>query len=454
MANYQNPTAGQIAATVGAKSGNVETKTAQDGYLFASGVLAPEVSNILGHQFPQYVATAMLERIGSYTGISRDQEEWFEQGRSRKGATITAGGGTTGATITLTLDTDASTIGSGGYFLVKDIIMLESGKTAIVTAIGTSTTFQTITIAKLDGANFIAGDSADSESIGHLSNAHGEASTAPASRLFLPEQRYNQLQTIRRTCTISGKALTDKTYIDNGASWYYKQEMLDMAEMAKDRENAVMFSEISDQATLEPTCEGILPAVARGGVNNVFGTAVVEDDIMNHIKDLLVSGGSGKEYTVFCGAQFLADAQKALKDYYKNGGVNYGTFSSSSTKVGINPETYLFLGITINFVHYATFDDIATLPFAGTPDATKINYSNFSLWLNMGSGTEGEKLVSLKYKELNGQQRKFIYKKENGLAGNTDNVANGTDALSGHMLSEIMPELRNLNMHGTLRANS
>ena len=454
MANYQNPTQAQINATVGAKSANVNTKTGQDGYLFASGVLAPEVSNILGHQFPQYVATAMLERIGSYEGISRDQESWFEQGRSRKGAVITAGGAATGASITLTLDTDSSTVGSGGYFLVKDVIMLSGGKTAIVTAIGVSTTFQTITISKLDGTAFVAGDTTDTESIGHLSSAFGEASTAPDSRLFLPENRYNQLQLIRRTCTISGKSLTDKTYIDNGASWYYKQEMLDMAEMAKDRENAVMFSEISDQANLDPTCEGILPSVARGGVTNVFGGAVVEDDIMNHIKDLLVSGGSGKEYTVFCGAQFIADATKALKDYYVSGGVSYGTFSSSSNKVGINPEVYIFLGITINFVHYATFDDIATLPFAGTPDATKINYSNFSLWLNMGTGTEGEKLLSLKYKELNGQQRKFMYKKENGMAGDTDVVANGTDALSGHMLAEIMPELRNLNMHGTLRANS
>ena len=97
MAQYTNPTQNQIDATVGAKSANVNTKTGQDGYLFASGVLAPEVSNILGHQFPQYVATAMLERIGSYEGISSAQESWFEQGRSRKGAVITAGGAATGA---------------------------------------------------------------------------------------------------------------------------------------------------------------------------------------------------------------------------------------------------------------------------------------------------------------------------------------------------------------------
>ena len=454
MAKYSSPTQAQIDGVVSPKSGKALTETGKDGYLFASGVLAPEVSNILSYQFPQYVATAILERIGSYTGISRDQETWFEQGRSRKAGEITAGGGATGAQITLTLDVSSSVAGSVGYFLVNDVIMLESSKTAIVKATADAGGFQTITIAKLDGTAFVIGDTTTGESVGHLSSAFGEYSSAPTSRLYTPEERYNQLQTIRRTCTVSGKALTDKTYLGDGESWYYKQEMLDMAEMAKDRENAIMFSEVSDQAVENPTCEGLVQSVAVGGVNNVFGTAVTEDDIMNHIKDLLVSGGAGKEYTVFCGAQFLTDATKALRDYYISGGVDYGTFAKSSTKVGINPETYIFLGITINFVHYATFDDVETLPYAGTPDATKVNFSNYSLWLNMGTGKDGEKLVSLKYKELDGQQRKFMYKKENGMAGDTSNVASGVDGLSGHMLSEIMPELRVLTMHGSLRANS
>jgi hypothetical protein len=155
---------------------------------------------------------------------------------------------------------------------------------------------------------------------------------------------------------------------------------------------------------------------------------------------------------VFSGARFYADAQKALRDYYVAGGVDYGAFGEPSKKVGINPEQYLFMGTLINFIHYAGFDDAETLPLP-TAAGDAVNHSNLSMWMNMGSDSAGESYVSLKYKELNGMQRKFIYKKEVGMTGTGDFVANGLDGQSGHMLSETAPQLKVLNMHGVLYAN-
>ena len=91
--------------------------------------------------------------------------------------------------------------------------------------------------------------------------------------------------------------------------------------------------------------------------------------------------------------EFLSDVHVALKDYHINGGVSYGAFGSANM-VGISLNGYKFMDCTIYFVHYPTFDDAQTLPHTGAATATKINYSNFSLWLNLGS-QRGNKLISL-----------------------------------------------------------
>ena len=125
---------------------------------------------------------------------------------------------------------------------------------------------------------------------------------------------------------------------------------------------------------------------------------------------------------------------------------------SGVNMVGISLNAYQFTDITVYFVHYPTFDDNEVLPFNGTPTATKINYSNYSLWLNLGS-EGGENNIDLLYKELDGLQRKFILKKEDGIMGDGAKVANGKDGNTTHFLSDICPRVRNLNQHGTHRAN-
>lgn len=454
MANYRQSNFDSTISTgqgiTSASQGNNLTATGQEGYLFATGLQKPEVSDILSVLFPQYSTTAILDRIGKTEGVSNSQFDWYEQDRTRKGGTIassTADGSSNQFTITLSDDTST---GSDGYFLKNDQIMLWDGKTTatVDSVTGGNGSDQVLFVIATGGATPASPTAGDR--VGHLASAFGEYSEAPKSRKYYPDLRYNQTQVIRRTCTVSGKNLTDKTYIGNGA-WYYKVEGYEMQEIAKDRENAIVFGQLSDAATTNPTCEGILESLFNGGVENTFASAVSEEDLRDHIKDLVVSGGSGQEYMVFCGAQFFSDAQKSLESYYKQGGVNYGAFGDPSKKVGINPQQYLFMGTLINFIHYAGFDDAEALPLP-TAGATSINHSNFSMWLNMGSDSAGDSYLSMKYKALEGMQRKFIYKKEVGMTGTGEFVANGNDGESGHMLSEIAPKLKVLNMHGLLYA--
>ena len=457
---FGNPSKAQIdAVTAGnaakstSQAADVRIGRGEGGYIFASGILEPEHSDFLSYQYPQYLATAILERIGRYEGIGQDVFSWSEMDRTRLGATVTATGlsGLDAASVTLTTDFSAAADGDG-YFLAGDTIKSESGTSFRVNSVGQTGGFQTITVSKVDGTNINATGTADiatGESVGHIGSVFGEYSDAPQGRLYLPNERYNQLQVTRRSAYISGKALTNRTYLNGGKSWAYEQELIEMDEFARDRENTIMFEQLSANGADNQTTEGIVTAILKssGGITSNFNGNVGETDIQAHITALRISSPA-TEYVVFCGMEFLSDVHVALKEYHVGGGVNYGAFGNAYM-VGISLNGYKFMDCTIYFVHYPTFDDTATLPFTGTGTATKINYSNFSLWLNLGS-QRGNKLISLKYKELDGQQRKFMYKYEDGMMGDAAKVANGKDGVATHMLSDIAVCVRNLNQHGAL----
>ena len=83
---FGNPTQGQIDAVTAAKAAkvsDVRVNRGQDGYIFASGILDPEHSDFLSYQYPQYLATAMLERIGRYEAVGQDVFSWSEMDRTR-----------------------------------------------------------------------------------------------------------------------------------------------------------------------------------------------------------------------------------------------------------------------------------------------------------------------------------------------------------------------------------
>jgi hypothetical protein len=98
------------------------------------------------------------------------------------------------------------------------------------------------------------------------------------------------------------------------------------------------------------------------------------------------------------------------------------------------------------------------VPYVGTASATKINFSNFSLWLDLGTDQAGTKLISLKYKSHQGNSRKFIHAYEVGMmnpeGANGGMVSNGKDSFLIHYLSECGVEVRLANRLSILRATS
>jgi hypothetical protein len=145
-----------------------------------------------------------------------------------------------------------------------------------------------------------------------------------------------------------------------------------------------------------------------------------------------------------------------LKDYAIHG-TSYGSFGNNMA--GLDFKGYVFAGKTIYFAYYELFDDPAVLPSV-TASATAINFKDFSLWLDMGTDSAGQRLIKLKYRAHGGVQRKFIHTvipgmmTFNGAQSEGGFAANSFDGVEVQLLSEIGVEVRLANRMGILRANS
>lgn len=442
--------------------GNSVRQPILEGYVFQSGIHKPEHSSILTYKYPQYYLTSLLDKLGSYEGVSQNVFSWNIQDRTRASATVKAstglvsGGTTSDAVATLILDGITFDSVNLGYFIVGDVVRLDSGEICRVTTTAANSGEQEIDIATVDGSNFGTTIVAGTTTLGHVFTSFNEGSDAPNGRLFLPTEDYNYLTILRRSFQITGSEFTNKTWLGDGSAWYWTLEDLHMKEFARDREGAIMFGNRASTASGDVS-RGLLDWVTSEGVINTYASAtgVSEADLRGHIQSLLVEGSSN-EMVVLCGSKFLADVQVALRDYAINGGINYGMFGDNMA--GLDFQSYKFLGKTIHFAYYELFDDPEMLPYSGTPSAAKIDFSDFSLWLDFGNTSSGEKLISLKYKENDGYSRKFIHRYEVGMmspAGDNGGfVASGFDGFQIHYLSEIGLKVLLANRMGILRANS
>ena len=429
-------------------------------YVFQAGIHKPEHSGLLAIKYPQYYLTAMLDRMGRSEPMAQVVYSWNTQDRTRANTTLT--GGTLDGTVTSTTVITSQTIALA-YWIVGDIFRSISGVMFEVNAVGDNGTYQTLTISKVEGGVIAAADLTAAQAVGHIANWFEEGSSAPLGRLYLPDEDYNYLQIFRRSFKITGDEFTNKTYLgDAGASpWYFKQEELEMMEFRRDQEGGLMFGvravKTAANGKKKYMTNGIFTKVDDDGVSNTFATAtgVSEDDIMDHTTELVKEGGSN-EYTVLCGAEIYRDIMKALRPYHLAGGVSYGSFGNQT--IGLDVQSYDFFGKLIHFKHYELFNDLKMLPFASTATATKYNFGQVSLWLDLGSDSSGEPLIQLTHKENNGVSRKFIHTHVNGMMGPDGTqqgaVANGDDAFQINYLAQIGTKIKFTNRMGILAANS
>ena len=123
--------------------GNTGRDPILQGYVFASGIHKPEHSNILSWKYPQYYVTTLIDRMGASEGVAQRVFTWNIMDRTRENgviANVTAGGTTGDTTATFdfsNIDMDATD--SLGYFIIGDIVRLETGELGRVTATALAT---------------------------------------------------------------------------------------------------------------------------------------------------------------------------------------------------------------------------------------------------------------------------------------------------------------------------
>jgi hypothetical protein len=444
--------------TAALTSGTTARASILEGYIFAAGLHDPEFSKILTYKYPQYYMTTLLDKLGSDEPVAQTRFDWPIMDRTRKGGLVSsvANGTTATATITTNIVSDVAT-GNKGYFVVGDVIRLESGELGRVTVVGEAGGFQTIDVVRVVGGNWSTTLVNTLFVFGHVFTNFGEASTGPEGRIHLPTYDYNYTQILRRGLKVSGTELTNRTILGDGKAWYFTCEDIMKKEFAKDRECLVMFGERSATGAAVSATRGILSWISAEGIINTYSSAagVAESDLQEHIADLLPEGGSS-EYLVLVGATFFKNVQKALKDYAIQGAISYGSLGKNMA--GLDFAGYKFMGKTIYFAYYELFSDRAVLPYVGTPSSAKINFDDFSLWLDLGNTSAGEKLIKLHYKALAGISRKFIQTVVPGVmtfgGGNNGFAAHTGDYVEITLLSDIAVSVKNANRMGILRANS
>lgn len=430
-----------------------------ESYVFQSGIHQPEHSKFLTYKYPQYYMTTLLDKLGAAEAVTQDVFSWSIMDRTRLSCNYTAVANGTTATATLTTDIAAVTVNLG-YFQPGDVIRVsKTGALGVVTAIAIAGGFQTIDVQRPDGtvwstATIPAVTSADS--IGHVFTAFGEGTNGPAGRVFLPVEDFNYTQILKRSMKVTGSEMSNKTLLGDGKAWYFEVENILMKEFARDRELLVMFGQKANANGIKWS-RGIFDWVSTSGQLTTYASTpgVGEADLQSHIAKLLPEGGSA-EYLVLCGSTFLTKVMNALKDYKIH---NSTPGSLGASMAGLDFSGYAFAGKVIYFAYYELFDDPNVLPYLSTPSSTAINFRDFSLWLDLGTDSSGRRLITLKYRALNGAQRKFIHVIIPGMMkfdGSNDGgfAANSFDGVEVQLLSEIGLELRLPNRHGILRANS
>jgi hypothetical protein len=436
-------------------SGNNGYSSILDGYIFASGVNKPTHSDFLTEKFGKlYTMTSLLDKLGAYEPVMNKAYSWSILDRTRSSATLGTVSGLPAATVTVTLSDVDATSPALGYFLVDDVVRSESGRLLKVTAVGTSGNFQTVTLARVEGGNVASPDIATGEKIGHAFTAFDEGSTGPNGRLFLPAEDYNYTQIFRRAVKVSRGAASTKSYlkVDGKEYWYFTNEKKMFEEFFADQERSLMFgvrTSVGNKTTSGGIWDKTVTQSLGSIVNYTTSTGIAESDFFTLIPQMIRAGCS-KNLLLLAGSEAASDIQQALKYYTLNGGVNFGAFGNN--KVGIDVSGYNFLGVNIAMERYPLFDDVKTLPFASTSTASKVNFKQAAIILDLGEDAPN---ITKMYRDGDAGSAKLIKSIIPGMVGNNSGVSsNSFDGWESQVLAELGWKVNNAHRFGAFVPNA
>ena len=485
----------------------------------------PEIARTLIQQYPRYAATYLLERTGRFASekvLGDNSFEWKVMGR------YNAPSYSTGAFLGVSADTawtssptsttgiildaadangdvfsiliDGTATGRTPDFLNKwDMVRFQSGATALViedprsndSGSGASTD-RIVKFEMVDASAqaLLETDVADEAIIASIGSAfpNGSDGADVGENWVYPSTHTNWLTTMRKKCSVTGKDLTDVTWIENNGSklWYFTREQQMMDEFMYQQELQRWYGRksVTDTTVQRPgaytssvlgtsgamgtsvvTGDGLLAQIDSSNQASYSMGSLTEDIITEFIAKISLNATSaeGNEWVVFTGTEGRLAFHRAMKDLIvapagaMAGGTMKGT--SGDVSLGANFVSYSALGNKITVAHCPVFDDPNLHSTAGGTNSfgdNRLKESAKMVFMDFGK-TSGISNVELVTKGAEGVNRSMIKKYVAGMVNPYDQkamlAANADDKFECHVLSETGIVVRNPLSCGILSAS-
>ena len=420
-----------------------------EGHIFGAGIEKPHILETLLVKFPEYHLLDVSTKLGLSRKIKLDgsgRYTWNKMGRTRKGGTVSSVSGNTGATAIITTDVAYTDANTAGYFLVGDTIFIpNSSARGVITAVGDSGGFQTISVVRPETGNWSAALLTTNFKFGHTGSSFAEGSaTSGGFRSYFPDQDYNYTTIARRGIKVSRNMMQTKTIFSDG-SWYFEVEDIEQKEFLKDIDATLFFGTRYKGTSIGGRAQsrGLLEYAEEEGQEVTFSSAtgVQEADLKLLIEQSIPQQGSDK-LVLACGLKLYSDLQSSLGNNYRP--VPTSTFQE---KTGIKVSTYEFFNKEISLLHIPMFHDSAIVPQVAA-GASAIDFQNFGLMLDFGSVGGGKSNFEVGYVQ------EVTQKAIAGMASDSYEVASAFDGAQMELLAEFSSICYMPNRLGILRANS
>ena len=485
----------------------------------------PEIARTLIQQYPRYAATYLLERTGRFATekvLGDNSFEWKVMGRYNapsfstgffKGVSadtsftssptsttgiILDGADANGDVFEIIIDGTAT--GRTGNFLNKfDMVRFQSGATALViedpianTSGSAATTDFIVKFEMVDAATLalLETDVADEAIIASIGSAfpNGSDGADVGENYVYPSTYTNWLTTMRKKVSVSGKDLTDVSWIENNGSrlWYFTKEQMMMDEFMYQQElqrwygrksvtdttvqrpGAYSSSSIGTSGTMASsviTGDGLLAQIDSANQATYSMGSLTEDIITEFIAKISLNTQSaeGNEFVVFTGTEGRLAFHRAMKDLIvaPAGAFTGGSMAgvNGDVSLGANFVSYSALGNKITIAHCPVFDDPNLHSAAGGTNSfgdNRLKESAKMVFMDFGKSS-GVSNVELITKGAEGVNRSMIKKYVAGMVNPYDQkamlAANADDKFECHVLSETGIVVRNPLSCGILSAS-
>ena len=406
-------------------------------HLFNVGLEKPQVLPSLLIKYPKSYLLALTEKIKAKRDLYNETFVWNVMDRTRSAGTVTSVTGNTGASAVITSNVAYTDANAAGYWLPGDTIYIpDSGARGVVTAVGNSSGFQTVTVARPDGSNWSTGLLAAGMSFGHTGTNFGQGSAGSGGfRSYFPTSEYNISTIQRRGIKITRNALKDRTIIDpENGTWMHYLEDIEHKNMLTDIEGTTIFGTRHKNSSIggRNQSRGLLEYAESAGQSVTFSgvTGVQEADLKLLIENLVPQEGSD-DLVLLTGVKLHSDLQSAL-------GSNYREIPASEQPrqlAGLNFQSYHFFNKRIHFQYYDLFSNTTIVPHVAASSTAK-DFRNFGMALDFGMvETDKGTVPNIEM----GWLEPIMQKAVTGMASDSYEISDPFDGIQFELLCEFMP---------------